>query len=519
MSSKKLILILTAVGLLIYFNSLFNGFVWDDEEQILKNDLVHSVLNVPAFFTTSTFNGGGNSTQTGVYYRPVMMTVFSVIYQAAGPKPFLFHLFQIGLHITNAVLVFLIFRAFFKKYPAFFLSLIFLVHPVNTESVVYISALQDTLFLFFSLMALYFTLKGNDKNRSGNLVIVGLTLFLALISKEVAVVTALIILFYRVLFNKKDNLNYLITTSLIVAAYIILRFIVAKIFFIPFKIAPIVQLDLIGRLLMIPAILVHYLGLFVLPLNLAVMQHWVYKQVTIPGFFLPLVIILIFFAVSLIIFMKTKSRVFLFFFLWFLIGIFPYLQIFPLDMTVADRWFYFPIIGLLGLIGVMINMKPALSKYFISGLLVLAFLLSIRTVVRNRDWKNGLTLYSHDIIISRNSYDLENNLGVELYRVKRYREAKIHFERSTQLSPTWWINWNNLGVSYEQLGDLKKYEDCLKKSMDNGDYYLAYENYVMILLKTGRIDEARKFLTEKALPMFPGNPVLRQFYYYLGPPL
>jgi len=44
---EKFILLLILVGFLVYFNSLSNGFVWDDEEQVVNNVLVHSLSNFP----------------------------------------------------------------------------------------------------------------------------------------------------------------------------------------------------------------------------------------------------------------------------------------------------------------------------------------------------------------------------------------------------------------------------------------------------------------------------------------
>ena len=124
-----------------------------------------------------------------------------------------------------------------------------------------------------------------------------------------------------------------------------------------------------------------------------------------------------------------------------------------------------------------------------------------------------MTLYSHDIQIMSESFDLQNNYGVELYRARRYDEARVYFEKSTVTAPTWWTNWNNLGVIIEQEGDLDTALTDYRRAIDNGQYYLAYENYARILLKQNKWQEARLFL-ENSLRLFPNNQNLLDLYRY-----
>lgn len=523
MSKKNyFVVLLIIIGFLVYANSLFNGFVWDDEEQILNNTLVHSIKNLPLFFKGGTFNTGGTGSLTGVYYRPLMVTFFSFLYQLFGPTPFVFHFFQIALHVVNTLLVFFLLTRLLdsKNNPQlpFFLALIFLVHPANVETVAYISAVQDVFYVFFGLLALYLIIKGGKTFRTA--VLASSALFLALLAKEVAFIFMLLISVYHFLFKKMGFVNYLVFFILITVAYLVMRFGLASVFFTPYHFAPIVQMSLSQRILMLPAIFFYYLQLFLFPKSLAVMQHWVIKDFNFINFYFPLLILVLFFSLNFFYLFKTRNKLFLFFFLWFILGLFPYLQLFPLDMTVAERWFYFPMIGLLGMIGIIIlNIKyQILKRVAIVFSLIVISLLSIRTVVRNFDWKNGLILFSHDIKISKNAFDLENNLGVELFRVKKFDGAKIHFERSTQLAPNWWTNWNNLGVVYEKKGDLNKAKQYYQKAIDNGDYYLAYENLAIILIKQKKFKEAQGFLEKDALLKFPNNERLQSIYSYLNQP-
>jgi hypothetical protein len=509
---KKLILILIVIGFLVYFNSLFNGFVWDDEEQIINNEKVHSITNIPQFFQESTFNSGGSISLNGTYYRPLMMTVFSIIYQLFGPRPFFYHLFQLGVHIINALLIFYLFTYLgFSSLLSFFLTTIFLIHPINTEAVSYISALQDVLYIFFGLIAILITIK-NKHNNTKNILLINLFIFLGFLTKETAGFFILLILFYNFLY-KRDNIKYFVFFIFIIGFYLILRLGVAGIFFTKFHFAPIAQISLKERILMIPAVLFYYLKTFFFPKDLAVMQHWLIKTIDLKNFFIPLFFEVIFF--SALFFLFKKSKKFIFFLFWFWILILPHLQIFALDMTVAERWFYGPMIGLLGTIGAIFNFQQAVFKKLIPVFILIVFLFSVRTIIRNKDWKNGLTLFSHDVQISKNSFDLENNLGVELFRVKKYDQAKIHFENSCRLSPTWWVNWNNLGAVYERKNNLKQAKKLYEKAIAYGDYYLAYENYINILLKEKKYSEVKEFIETKAFRKFPYNQTIQKVYYFL----
>ncbi len=529
MDKKKFIFLLIFIGILIYFNSLFNGFVWDDEEQVVNNPLVHSLTNLPFFFRGSTFNPGGGQVMGGLYYKPIMTVCFSFLYTLFGPKPFFFHLLQLILHLTNAVFVFLLLDHFLKKLKlSFFLSLIFLIHPINVEAVVYVSALQDVLFFFFGMITLLMVIK--EKNSQWNYFLVSLFLLLSFLAKETGIIFFAIIFCYLLFIKKERISSYLVSFLLTVWIYGLLRFAVAGIPLQKHNLSPITRMDFWHRLITIPKIILFYLRTFFYPKDLAISQHWVVEKITWSEFWLPLAVVCLFFIGIVTLFLRLKDRKlkieFLFFFLWFIFSLGFHLQIFPLDLTVSDRWFYLPMVGMVGMVGIFVGVghdRPEkranhdLPLHFIIniGFIILIILLSLRTVSRAFDWRNGLTLYNHDIKISKDAFDLENNLGVELFRKGKFNQAKTHFERSTKLAPYWWTNWNNLGVIYERKRDYQKAEKYYKKAIDNGNYYLAFENYAGILIKQKKNKEAKEFLEKEALPKLPYNQKLRQMYWYL----
>src|SRR5262245_21200266 len=131
-------------GITMYAASLSNAFVWDDIAQVLQNHLAHSLANIRYFFQGGTFATGGAPRLGGIYYRPLMTTSFALLYGLFGPVPFYFHLYQLAFHLTNGVLVLLLFERWLTRVepegaglpPAarflpLALALVFVVHPMN----------------------------------------------------------------------------------------------------------------------------------------------------------------------------------------------------------------------------------------------------------------------------------------------------------------------------------------------------------------------------------------------------
>ena len=108
-------LALVVIGLALYASCFTHPFVWDDEEQILANNSITSLSNIPEFFLGSTFNSGGSANLTGLYYKPILTTSYALLYSFFGTNPFGYHVFQVLLHISNALLLFYFLRNFFHQ--------------------------------------------------------------------------------------------------------------------------------------------------------------------------------------------------------------------------------------------------------------------------------------------------------------------------------------------------------------------------------------------------------------------
>ena len=190
------------------------------------------------------------------------------------------------------------------------------------------------------------------------------------------------------------------------------------------------------------------------------------------------------------------------------------LQIVPLDATVADRWFYFPMVGLLGLLAlaaqVLINFHRKLGKISLFFVIIILVTLSIRTMVRNANWRDEVTLYSHDIKTTQGNFQLENMLGNVLLSNNHYQQAITHYKNAIKLYPND-ISYSDIGAAYDQMGDKHKALYYYKKSLTEPSLYqginenpdfMIYENLAKYYFRNQQFAVTESF-TKKSLKEFP----------------
>jgi hypothetical protein len=447
----KAIVFIVIIGLVVYFNSLFNNFVGDDYGQILYNTQVHSLVNIPTFFRASTFITGSNI--TGIYYKPLLLTTYSILYTLYGANAFFFHFFQLILYIGNAILLFILLKKFIRIQLAFLLSVIFLVHPIDQSVAAYIAALQDTMFFFFGILALLISTAKKIKHQQ---LIVYSLLIVSLLSKETGIGFLFINLLYILLYKRENFKRNFFISLILLLIYGIIHFLSVGSQFILPQSYHITRLPLQERLLSIPAIMLFYLQTFLYPQNLALSYDWIVTNIGLLNFYIPVIIITLFFIALVLIgkfiYKKKHSQFsnYLFFSLWFLIGLSFHLQIIPLDGTVSTSWFYLPIAGLLGVIGIFLEVFASnkTSRTIINIFaLIITLIFSIVTIERNAEFTNNLTLMCHDANETHTNFALENSCGGSLlYTADLYEQAQKHLELSVQLAPYFYSNWSSLGV-------------------------------------------------------------------------
>lgn len=155
-----LVLLLFVVILMVYYPALNNDFImeWDDQWQVMTSTTENGLTweNINHMFSYSFQN----------QYFPVNQLCYSLVYLFVdGYKAWGFHLFCVLLHLSNTLLVFILFKRLLRisgrmdkesiRPVSFITALLFAIHPLNVESVAWISASKILVYSFFYLIALY----------------------------------------------------------------------------------------------------------------------------------------------------------------------------------------------------------------------------------------------------------------------------------------------------------------------------------------------------------------------------
>ncbi len=180
------------LGLLIYGQSFGFGFVFDDDQFIVNNPYIHNLSKVHEI------------EQALPLTRLVGIYTFALNYHFHGLNPTGYHLFNVVLHLVVTGLVWALANLLFKivgkepKQLPFFMALLFLVHPLQTQAVTYISQRFESLATLFYLTTIYCYLSARiSKDMLSKVIlflIAAVSAFLGIMTKEVAITIPLMLL-------------------------------------------------------------------------------------------------------------------------------------------------------------------------------------------------------------------------------------------------------------------------------------------------------------------------------------
>ena len=449
---------------------------------------MHSLRYLPEIYSGSDFRIFGIEEN---FYRPNRQLIFTLIYKLSGGQTtILFHLISILFHALNAYLLYQLFLKLTRnRQVSLITSLLFLIHPLQTEAVAYISGLGDPLGFFFLLLGLhqYLNLISNEGNKFPfkKLLLSIFYFALALFSKENMVVVFPLVLLLTVYELFKDQLpiwplkllsiSYLSSLQkekmsnlrpflLPLALYALLTF-----GFIFFRLslfetresfryfpaaAPYTD-SLWVRLWSFIHILWEYFSLLFYPGDLFfekpfLITPWI---ITFEGVFGILLILC--FILSTIFYRNLRP---LFFGLgWFFVTLIPFMGIIPINAVFLEHWLYIPSIGIFFLIALLLNkigttkLKPL--AYIL--IFIISLLLIIRTIDRNRDWADEERFYKNELKFAPQSHRFLNNLGGYYARNREYEKAVPYFQKA-KIGGNSAQPFYNLAVLYMELVQKKK---------------------------------------------------------------
>lgn len=488
------------VTFLCYANTLGNGLFYDDEDFIYKNVYVQN-FTIDKYFTENVIAGTGKISN---YYRPLLLIGYSMEYKVFGSLPFIYHLDSLLLHGLAGILLFILLKKLFRNnFIAIMTSVLFIIHPIQTEAVSYASGRGDALsavFLFFSLI-FYLQRKPLAYCFSA------LTLIFALLSKETVLIAPglfLLITFFQRKSIKKMKTD---TPFLLIIISLTIGYFLLRLTGLNFQNTlnfyggeNIYTQNVVVRFLTFLSILPTYVGLLFFPKTL-----FIDRDVPVIAGLTPTVIvsfiiigILSFFSVKY----YKKYPVFLFSLLWFFITFIPASGILPINGIMYEHFLYVPSIGIFlafSYVCFLLLQKITKQIVFVPFILFLGicFLsLTLRTIVRNNDWHDPIIFYNQVIQNNANSARIHNNLAMAYAENQDNKKAITEYKRAITLNnsyPQTHYNLANIYVAQNKIADAEK--EYKKAVIIDSNFLRSYIALYQLYKQAGEKNKIEKLLT------------------------
>lgn len=425
-NAAKSLWILSGITILVYLPTFTNDFQlgWDDTWQVLGNPLVQEPSLHDIFYHFTHF--------WQRQFSPVNSLLYYIIFNISGMEASAFHAACLLIHICSTLLVFIIVKKLVvgllpqaktskvNKY-AFFTALLFTIHPVQVESVAWISASKIVLYGLFTLAALWSYIRYIQTSNPVWLAATALAYFLAFGSKEQAIVLPLNLLLFDYAFGRFTNLAWRNMFTKKVLLEKTFFFLLAGGFWyfswvnnlgtINQDEYPFYQRAVFGMYS-----ITEYIFRFLAPVKL----YFIHPFPISPSESLPLYYYSYIVLVGIIIYFiwdnfRKGNKLVVFGFLFFLINLLLVLHIIPLPRTVitADRYIYLSIIGLALILVWQLDqwLSSKNQQLLIAVGLAWTFFLGCQTFLRTTDWKNsGTTKANVNEILLRKQKEREQGI-------------------------------------------------------------------------------------------------------------
>lgn len=594
-------IILALTGFIFYINTIYNEFALDDGIVIHKNEYVMEGMGgIDSIMKRDAYHSfykqmNAKAQLAGGRYRPLSIVSFAIEQEFIGkytdgklppancwddnkngktdPEEdvngdglwndndcltkgcMMRHFNNVLFYVLSVLLIYLLFRNhMFPQYPdlAFLASFLFCIHPIHTEVVANMKSRDEIFSMIFIALTFINVFKFSETKQNKYIWWTAINFFLALLSKEYAIMLLFVIPATVYLFEKDFSLMKhgklfaVILGTLMI--YMMIRFsIVAakkmvpdtEILNNPYLLAKHTQV--IGTKIYV---WLKYLILLFFPAVLS--SDYSYNSIPYRSLgswdtLLSLAIYIVLAWLTLKLFRKKHPAA------WGLIFFFSnFLMIcnllFDIGATMGERLIFHSSLGWAVCVAWLGTEEG--RKYFksvkvhrlalLSLVVVLTVLCGWRTITRNKIWKNDITLFTHDVDVMPNSVLCLGNAGARWIDLSERPENKKHekeylnkaigyLNHALELHPKYVNGYLNLGLAYFKMPDYNKAEEIWGKAYQLypsnpylGMYYRVlsnvYVNQAFADAKAGRTNYAAYWF-EKGTRIYPQDPEL---WYNLG---
>ena len=537
-----MLLLLMIVCIVVIYSKSINGpFVFDDTFNIRDNPKIRlSKLTLDGILDAGFESPSSN--------RPVPNVSFALNYYFTKYDVVSYHLVNILMHIITGVILFYLIKVTlellnlrsltprFEKnnlpdkrnvsihhsinssifsspqsfaptsteilFTAFFTTFIWLVHPLQTQTVSYIVQRMNCMAAMFYILSLLLYVKARLANSKGiklafilGCIISGI---LSLGSKEISATLPFFIFLYEWYFFQEVSLKWIKRNSIY---FLCLLFIIIFMVLLYLGAHPIEMIlsayshrdfNLWQRVLTEFRVVIFYMSLLIFPhpkrLNLL-------HDFTISHSFIdPITTLLSFCAITTImvtaIWLAKRERLLSFCILWFLVNLVIESSVLGLEIIFEHR-VYLPSMFFILIFVSLVN-RFTNSKWIFGVLLfTVATIFSVWTYQRNIVWNDAVRLWEDCVIKSPNKPRQHYNLGVVLAQKDNLDDAIKHYHTALKIKPDYLEAYYNLGNALARKGDAKTAIYNYQKALQlNPDFFKSYYNIARILYNQGKISEA-----------------------------
>jgi tetratricopeptide (TPR) repeat protein len=502
--------LLSCIIFAVYLNSLTGEFVFDDWPLIKENTIIHSLSNWKAILLQG--------------YRPVRTMVFAIIYHFFQLTPEAYHIINVSIHIaTTALVYFLMIMLTHQRRVAVLGSLIFGLHPIQTDSVAYISGMKDTLcglFYVSSFLAfMHYRASGKWYWLLSSLVSYAMAVF----SKEMGVTLIAVFLVYDFMIRSENlmtaeirssrNLLWFTIKDVLDRGKIFYALFGAGVFAVVYYYIFVKQSSgfvtaeqirwygssWVLNYLTVPKIIIYYLKQLFFPAHLLA-DYKLFPIVAESAAELAAwgSVILLGIIMGFAFYAWKQDKIIAFSILWFLITLTPAINLLPHHELMAEHYLYIPMVGFALFLSRCFDLvwgRCQGSRKEIWVALLFALLITgyaARTAIRNNDWKDDLSVVTSQLKTHPQSYRSISELGYLYINMNLLESAETVLQDVLRKLPKYAPAINNLGVVYQKLGEQEKAKEILipARFVLKDGFTLPNTNLGMVYLVLGDVEDA-----------------------------